>query len=58
MTDTHLTITQEEERGKLIARVLGLKPSKIEQGRYMTEWGTKTAIGLYRTVKRLVEEGG
>lgn len=52
-----ITIDEKEEtqRGELLATVLGLK--KTKEGRYNTLWGTKSDLGLYRTVKRLVEEG-
>ena len=53
------TITEEEEkrRGELIADVLMLHRNPREQDRYSTAWGTKTDLGLYRTVKRKIEEG-
>jgi len=40
--------------GKRIANILMLKQDK--QGLYNTTWGTKTDIGLYRTVKRIIDE--
>ena len=52
-------ITEQEEirRGELIAEVLCLRRSPREQDRYLTAWGTKTDLGLFRTVKRIIEEG-
>jgi hypothetical protein len=58
--NTHM-ITEAEElkRGELLAEVLGLKQirSGDEKGRYRTTWGTKTALGLYRTVERIIVDG-
>ena len=51
------------KRGRLIATVLNLKTNPAYYGdddnnvRYDTTWGTKTALGLYETVKRIIEEG-
>ena len=47
---------EETRRGQMLADVLDL-PHSTEPGRYRTEWGSKTALGLYRTVKRIIEEG-
>lgn len=52
-----LTEAEETRRGELIAEVLGLRRNPREQDRWLTTWGTKTSIGLFRTMKRLVEEG-
>jgi hypothetical protein len=51
--------TEETQRGELIVQLLNLKPSRRdgEAGRVDTEWGTKTPLGLYRTLKRIIEEG-
>lgn len=50
---------EEIRRGEKIAKVLGLK--KLEGSGnypvYNTEWGTKSNLGLYRIVKRMVEDG-
>lgn len=43
------------KRAELLAEVLGLKKSL--DGRYDTTWGDKTALGLYLTVVRIIEEG-
>lgn len=48
---THLSMM-----GKLIADILQVKMNK--SGRYVTTWGDKTALGLYRTVKRIIDEDG
>jgi hypothetical protein len=52
-----LTETEETRRGELIARILKLKHSREYPDRYNTEWGTKTALGLFRIMARLVEDG-
>ncbi len=40
--------------GKRIADALGLKQDKL--GRYYTAWGTKTELGLYRIIDRIMKE--
>jgi len=54
---TQLTEQQETERGQLIADVLKLRRYPTERDRYATEWGSKTALGVFRTVKRIIEHG-
>lgn len=51
---------EERRRGQMIVDILGLRKVKDGSGptpNYRTAWGTKTALGLYRTVKRIIEEG-
>lgn len=52
-------ISEEEEakRGELIAFVLELKRNGTFPDRVDTTWGNKTMVGLYRTMKRIVEIG-
>ena len=45
---------KEFDTGKKWAEILGLKKNK--EGRYNTSWGTKTALGIYLVIKRLVKE--
>lgn len=60
---TTITETEEARRGQLLADALGLKSVRNQHGahfdppRYQTNWGTKTALGLFRTVARIVEDG-
>lgn len=56
---TELTEQQETKRGELLAEVLQLRliRSGKDAGRYRTTWGTKTALGLYRTVERIILDG-
>jgi hypothetical protein len=49
--------TEQIRRGKVLAQMLLLKPSREFSDRYITEWGTKTALGLFLSVKRIVEDG-
>jgi hypothetical protein len=43
--------------GETIAEILMLKEDKgYSPKRYKTTWGNKTALGLYGTIKRLIEE--
>lgn len=51
-----ITEAEELERGNLLAVVLRMRKSK-DTGRYQTDWGDKTALGLFRTVQRIIEEG-
>ena len=57
--DTGDPLSEQEQtrRGQLLADTLQLRKSQAEPGRYCTDWGTKTALGLYRTVKRIIEQG-
>ena len=48
--DAHRT-----RKGEALAKLLHLKKNAI--GRYDTAWGDKTALGLYLTVCRVIEEG-
>lgn len=58
---TDISEAEETKRGELIALVLGLKPSKAYRNsnpvRYETEWGTKTPLGLFRTIQSIVING-
>jgi hypothetical protein len=45
-------------RGEMIVELLGLRPLRgYEDPRYDTSAGTKTSLGLYNTIKRIIEEG-
>jgi len=50
-----MTDEQYETLGKSIVHFLGLKPNKIT-GRYDTEWGDKTLVGIGRCVERCVND--
>lgn len=56
--DMYDKLTEEEEarRGEALAEVLNLKKIRggHDAGRYPTTWGTKTALGLYRTTRRII----
>jgi len=47
---------ERARRGRILGDVLGLK-MKRENGRYDTTWGDKTPLGLFETVKRIIEQG-
>lgn len=47
----------EERRGELLVSLLDLKRTQQYPDRVYTSGGTKTTLGLYRTVKRLIEKG-
>ncbi len=48
---------EETKRGEALIDILYLRPirSGPDYGRVPTTWGTKTPIGLFRTVKRIIE---
>ena len=45
---------EQSKRGELLAEMLGLKADK-STGRYFTTWGDKTALGLFKTCKRIMD---
>ena len=57
--DTGDPLSEQEQtrRGQLLADTLQLRKSRAALGLYRTDWGAKTALGLYRTVKRIIEQG-
>lgn len=57
MPHTPITENEERRRGELLIELLGLKFTKQYPDRVETSGGTKTTLGLYRTVKRLIETG-
>lgn len=57
MTSRPIDEAEEMRRGELLAAVLNLPKLRSEPGRYFTSWGSKTPLGLYRTVKRIIEDG-
>jgi len=48
-----LTESEEIKRGQLLAKVLNLKK---KGDFYKTDWGTKTDLGLFRVVERIVKD--
>ena len=49
-------LNTETEIGEAIAEILILREDKgYNPKRYKTTWGNKTALGIYGTVKRLIE---
>jgi len=50
-----LTDKQAAEAGAALAELLYLKKER-KSGRYRTTWGTKSALGLYRTIERFLVE--
>lgn len=47
--------TEQAEIGEKIADILGMKVSR-KTLRYETAWGSKSAIGLYKTIVRIAED--
>jgi hypothetical protein len=59
---SHLTAAPLNEetqaaRGQLLAEVLKLRKDSEHKDRFQTTWGSKTAIGVFATVRRIVDEG-
>jgi hypothetical protein len=57
MTTNEMTEAEQARRGEMIAAALKLKRDKDYPDRYQTEWGTKTALGLFRILKRMIQDG-
>lgn len=55
LNSINLPEKEEQRRGEMLARILNLPLNK--KGRYELEGGDKTALGLYRTVKRILLDG-
>lgn len=52
-----LDVTNKNIIGQKLIEVLQLKEDKgYTPKRYFTSWGNKTALGIYETVKRIMEE--
>jgi hypothetical protein len=52
-----VTDYQKTKIGEKIAEVLELKPiKKYNPVRYSTQWGTKTALGIYLVTNRIIKE--
>lgn len=51
------SISEEEEnkRGAILRECLLLRRTREHRDRVNTTWGTKTDLGLFRTVKRIIE---
>lgn len=65
---TKIDEQEEARRGRLLTEMLFLREAKIasptskrlvsyDPPRYATKWGTKTALGLYRSIERIVLDG-
>ena len=54
-TGDPLTEQEQTRRGGMLADVLLLRKDRL--GRWPSAWGNKTDLGLYRTIKRIIEEG-
>ena len=48
--------SEKELIGKKLAEMLMLRKDREHHGRFVTTWGTKTAIGIFETIKRIDEE--
>ena len=52
----HHTEEHQAKIGNCIAQLLMLKKTREHKDRYHTTWGTKTDLGLYLCVKRIIDE--
>jgi hypothetical protein len=57
MQQPELPETEQAARGAAIVRLLGLHLKPGTADRYDTSVGDKTALGLYRTIKRIIDGG-
>ena len=50
---------EKSRRGGMLAQILGCKmrTANCTETQYLTEWGYKTALGIYETARRIIEEG-
>ena len=51
-----LTTAEKEIVRKQIIEILMLRKDATNKVRYQTTWGNKTAIGIYETVYRIVND--
>jgi hypothetical protein len=51
-----MTEEQEKQAGQILADYLGLKRSREHKDRYVLPDGTKTALGVWRTLSRHVAD--
>ena len=54
-TEKEVIEREQIEAGKQLAEVFRLKRSKEFPDRYETDWGTKTALGVYLVAERIVK---
>ena len=52
-----LTEQEQQRRGEMLVSILNLRKEKGYADRYKTEWGNKTALGLFRMVERIILDG-
>lgn len=52
-----LTEAEETRRGELLCQVLHLRKDRENPRRYLTTWGSKTQLGIFRAVARIVTDG-
>ena len=52
-----LTDEEEASRAAILCEMLQLKRSKEHKDRFLTGWGTKTALGVFRSAQRIIEKG-
>jgi len=51
-----MSIAEMTKRGNSIAKCLHLKRDPEHADRWITDWGTKTGLGLYLTLSRQLVE--
>jgi hypothetical protein len=56
-TELGLSEAEAARRGRLIAEGLNLKRDRDYPDRWQTNWGTKTDLGLFRILARLIQDG-
>lgn len=56
-TGPELPEEEQARRGSLMAQVFCMTPDPDEKGRFLTGWGIKSPLGIYRTAKRIINQG-
>lgn len=57
LTDKERTEQEQAALGRRFAKTFGMRRDKEHPDRWRTSEGTKTDLGLYRTVKRMLDSG-
>ena len=51
-----MTEDQERKAGEALVKIFQMRPDLEHLDRVRTTWGTKTSIGVFRTIRRIVKQ--
>ena len=54
---TEIDEAEAKRRGQMIAEAFHFKRDKNYSDRWRCTWGNKTSLGVYYTLKRMIEDG-